>query len=75
MIDISKITLENIQEYNIEKFKSKKDELLWKLKHSYYVRDKEMKNIGQLISLLRKEGYQIKCIPKVGYHLIEKEDE
>ncbi len=73
IIDISKITLENINDYREPKFKTKKEELLYKLKQQVYVSNKEMKNISTLIGQLKQEGYKIETIPKLGYRLIEKE--
>lgn len=73
IFDISKITLENINDYREPKFKTKKEELLYKLKQQVYVSNKEMKNISTIIGQLKQEGYKIETIPKVGYRLIEKE--
>lgn len=73
IIDISKITLENINNYREPKFKTKKEELLYKLKQQVYVSNKEMKNISTIIGQLKQEGYKIETIPKVGYRIIEKE--
>ncbi len=72
IFDISKITLDNINDYE-PKFKTKKEELLYKLKQQVYVSNKEMKNISTIIGQLKQEGYKIETIPKVGYRLIEKE--
>lgn len=72
VVDISKITLENIDDYIEPKFKTKKDELLYKLKQQVYVSNKEMKNISALIKQLKQEGYKIETIPKVGYRLLKK---
>lgn len=69
VVDISKITLENINDYKKTKFKTKKEELLYKLKQQVYVSNKEMKNISTLIGQLKQEGYKIETIPKVGYRL------
>lgn len=73
IFDISKITLENINDYREPKFKTKKEELLYKLKQQVYVSNKEMKNISTLIRQLKQEGYKIETISKVGYRLIERE--
>ena len=73
IFDISKITLENINDYREPKFKTKKEELLYKLKQQVYVSNKEMKNISTIIGQLKQEGYKIETIPKVGYRLIDKE--
>ena len=73
IFDISKITLENINDYREPKFKTKKEELLYKLKQQVYISNKEMKNISIIIGQLKQEGYKIETIPKVGYRLIEKE--
>lgn len=74
-VDISKITLENIDDYIELKFKTKKDKLLYKLKQQVYVSNKEMKNISTLIGQLKQEGYKIETIPKVGYRLLNKVEE
>ena len=73
IFDISKITLENINDYKKTKFKTKKEELLYKLKQQVYVSNNEMKNISTLIGQLKQEGYKIETIHKVGYRLLEKE--
>ena len=75
VVDISKITLENIDDYIELKFKTKKDKLLYKLKQQVYVSNKEMKNISTLIGQLKQEGYKIETIPKVGYRLLNKVEE
>lgn len=72
IFDISKITLENINDYKKTKFKTKKEELLYKLKQQVYVSNKEMKNISTIIGQLKQEGYKIETIPKVGYRLLNK---
>lgn len=89
IIDISKITLENINEF-LEKpyqkqLKDKKQKLLSLLKEKEYVtskdirekiyngRDVKRQTIGQLIRRLRDEGYKIQTITKLGYRLLEKE--
>lgn len=75
VVDISKITLENIDDYIELKFKTKKDKLLYKLKQQVYVSNKEMKNISTLIGQIKQEGYKIETIPKVGYRLLNKVEE
>ena len=72
VVDISKITLENINLYGEIKFKTKKEKLLYKLKNQQYVSNKEMKNISTEIAKLKQQGYKIETISKVGYRLLEK---
>lgn len=75
IFDISKITLENINDYKKTKFKTKKEELLYKLKQQVYVSNKEMKNISTIIGQLKQEGYKIETIHKVGYRLLKNVEE
>jgi biotin operon repressor len=86
--DISKITLENINDFMEKPYqrqlKDKKQKLLLLLKEKEYVtskdirekiyngRDVKRQTIGQLIRRLRDEGYKIQTIAKVGYKLRER---
>lgn len=88
IVDISKITLNNIRDYQLQPYKKdygvKKHRLLYLLKDKEHVTTKDIieniynnKNIkrqtaAQLIRNLRDDGYKIETISKVGYRLLDK---